>query len=72
MEEIVFEEKVGNTEVICQFVKTDTGYIRKQIFPDGMVIEGDYTEEEYFDFLKSVKMFKELQENSKSKKGRKK
>jgi len=43
--EIVFESSMGN--IRNQFIKTETGYLRQQIFPSGVIYEGDYTQEEY-------------------------
>lgn len=64
MEEIVYKEEVGTKGLICQFIKTETGYLRQQIFPTGLIIEGDYTEEEYQKFLHDVQTFKNLQQQS--------
>jgi len=64
MEEIVYKEEVGQSGLICQFIKTETGYLRQNIFPDGMMFEGEYTEEEYQKFLRDVETFKDLQKQS--------
>lgn len=58
-EDVVYQSEVGKTGVICRFTKTPTGYLRQQIFPNGTVYEGDYTEAEYQDFLQQVKIWDE-------------
>lgn len=73
MEEVVYRSEVGTTGVICQFIKTGDGYTRQQIFPNGTMIEGDYTEEEYQKFLHDVEVFQSLQKRAEEeKKARKK
>jgi hypothetical protein len=66
IEKIVFEAEVGKTGVICRFTKTKTGYLREQIFPNGTVYEGEYTEAEYQQFLHEMKVWEEAVSMSKS------
>jgi len=70
MDEIVYKAELKG--IICQFIKQEDGYIRQQIFPNGTVYEGDYSEEEYQSFLQEVKIFDEaLKSQTKTKKTKK-
>jgi hypothetical protein len=43
--EIVYRREMANGNIVCQFTKTEEGYLREQILSTGMTIEQDYSEE---------------------------
>lgn len=63
--EIVYKSELAGGGLICQFTKTEHGYLREQILATGLVMQGDCTEEEYQDFLARVKHFDSLSASSK-------
>lgn len=64
MDEVVYKANING--ITCQFIKRETGYLRQQIFPNGVTFESDYSEEDYQDFLEAVVLFNEAQKKSKA------
>jgi hypothetical protein len=58
--EIVYRTEMANGNVVCQFTKTEAGYLREQILSNGMTMEQDYSEEEFQDFLDQMSRFNKL------------
>jgi hypothetical protein len=58
--EIVYRTEMANGNVVCQFTKTEEGYLREQILSSGMTMEQDYSEEEFQDFLDKMSRFNKL------------
>ncbi len=58
--EIVYRTEMANGNIVCQFTKTAHGYLREQILSTGLIMEEDYTEEEYQRFLAQVSSFDAL------------
>jgi hypothetical protein len=58
--EIVYRAETANGNIVCQFTKTAQGYLREQILSTGLIMEEDYTEEEYQGFLAQVSRFDAL------------
>jgi hypothetical protein len=58
--EIVYRAEMANGNIVCQFTKTAQGYLREQILSTGLIMEEDYTEEEYQLFLAQVSRFDAL------------
>jgi hypothetical protein len=58
--EIVYRAEMAKGNIVCQFTKTAQGYLREQILSTGLIMEEDYTEEEYQRFLAQVSRFDAL------------
>lgn len=63
--EIVYRAEIANGNIICQFTKTAKGYLREQILSTGLIMEEDYTEEEYQEFLMQVSRYDSLSASNK-------
>lgn len=58
--EIVYRTEMANGNIVCQFTKTEEGYLREQILSTGMTMEQDYSEQEYQDFIDQMSRFNKL------------
>ncbi len=58
--EIVYRTEMANGNIVCQFTKTEEGYLREQILSTGLTMEQDYSEEEFQDFLDQMSRFNRL------------
>jgi hypothetical protein len=58
--EIVYRTEMANGNIVCQFTKTEEGYLREQILSTGLIMEEDYSEQEFQDFLDKMSRFNKL------------